>query len=55
MHSPDKPKWEHAIEEEYKKMVQYGVFDPVPKSLVPNNSKLLSTKWVMKKKPNGTF
>ena len=55
MKSPDKCKWELAIEEEYRKMNQYKVFTPVPKEQVPHNAKILSTKWVMKKKPNGTY
>jgi hypothetical protein len=55
MKSPDAEQWQRAVEEEYERMVENGVWTPVPKSEVSNEAKILTTTWAMKKKSNGTF
>jgi hypothetical protein len=55
MGSTDAPKWKEAVHDEYKRMEKYKVFKPVPAKEVPKEAKILSSKWVMKKKSNGTF
>ena len=43
------------MEEEYKKMEKYKAFKTIPIDEVNKNATVLSSKWVMKKKANGTF
>ena len=54
MATPDKPYWEDEVEEEFRKMDTYKVFQPVPKEEVPKDAKVLTSTWAMKKKANGT-
>ena len=46
--------WSKAVDEEYNRMQEHGVFEAVPKSEVPKGSKILSSTWAMKLKANGT-
>ena len=55
MKSSDAEQWRKAVEEEYERMEENGVWTPVPKSTVPTNAKVLTSTWAMKKKSNGTF
>ena len=54
MKSEDKPQWREAAEEEYEKMEKYKVLKPVPINEVDKNASVLSSKWVMKRKANGS-
>ena len=36
-------------------MMQHCVWEPVPIEEVPEGSKILTSTWTMKKKPNGTY
>jgi hypothetical protein len=53
MSSKERPSWIKAIEEEFDNMTDHGVFEPVEKSMIPAGAKILSTTWVMKKRPVG--
>jgi hypothetical protein len=55
MATEDREKWTKAVEEEYKRMVDYSVFEPVPRSGLPDGAKILTSTWAMKKKANGVF
>ena len=55
MATPDKPHWEAAVEDEYEKMMQYKVWEEVDAEEVPEDAKILTSTWAMKKKSNGTF
>ena len=55
MKSSDAEQWRKAVEKEYERMEENGVWTPVPKSTVPTNAKVLTSTWAMKKKSNGTF
>jgi hypothetical protein len=51
MASTEKPFWLKAIDEEYKNLSSYGGFKPVATNSIPQSAKVLSTTWVIKKKP----
>ena len=55
MKTADKPKWYQVVNEEHKWMINMGVWEAVPRSNVPKDSKVISTTWVMKKNTNGNF
>ena len=55
MKMADKPKWDQAVEEDHDQLIKIGVWKAVLSSKVPNDAKVISTTWVMKKKSNGTF
>jgi hypothetical protein len=55
MESPDAAQWKKAVEDEHDRMVNNNVWIPVPKSNVPQEAKVLTSTWAMKKKANGTF
>ncbi|KAL7563155.1 hypothetical protein ACA910_014434 [Epithemia clementina (nom. ined.)] len=55
MRTPDRDKWQQAVEEEYERMINNNVFIPCPKSEVPAGSKILTSTWAMKKKANGVY
>ena len=54
MKGSEKKEWELAVEQEYNRMVDHGVFEVVPTEDVPKDAKVLSSTWAMKKKANGT-
>jgi len=54
METPEANEWEKAVDEEHKRMVKNKVFKAVPVQEVPEGSKILTSTWSMKKKPNGT-
>jgi len=49
MKTADKPKWDLAVDEEHERMIKMGVWEAVPRSKVPKDSKVISTTWAMKK------
>ena len=53
MKCDDKPLWEEAVDEEYRKFKKYEVFEPIKKEDVPKDAKFVSTTWAMKRKSNG--
>ena len=55
MATADKDKWTEAVKEEYDRMTKFKVFQAVPKSEVPDDAKVLTSTWAMKKKANKTF
>jgi hypothetical protein len=55
MQSNDKAKWNKAVEDEWNNFKEYGVFEAVKKSEVPNDAKFVSTTWAMKKKASGRY
>ena len=55
MQQPDREQWVKAVREEHDRFIQYNVFKPVKKNEVPNDAKVLTTTWAMKKKSNGTY
>lgn len=54
MRSPDKKKWDQAVDGEHENMRKYGVWTPVALQDLPPGTKILTTTWAMKKKANGT-
>jgi hypothetical protein len=55
MASDDKKGWEKAVNKEHNRMVKHDVFHSVEWKTVPNDAKILTLTWVMKKKANGVF
>jgi hypothetical protein len=55
MASPEKDKWIKALNKEMKNLQDHGVFKQVPIDHVDKKAKILSTKWVFKKKADGTY
>ena len=55
MSKPDKAEWEKSVDKEHTRMVTNNVFTPVDIQDVPPHATVLSTKWAMKKKANGTY
>ncbi len=53
MQSPDKDAWEEEIMNEYERFKKFNVVTVVPSSELPENVKVMSTTWAMKKKTNG--
>jgi hypothetical protein len=47
----EKPFWLKAIDEEYENLSSYGVFKTVATNSIPRSAKVLSTTWVIKKRP----
>jgi hypothetical protein len=50
MKGSDKDKWKNSVFEEHERMVKSQVWTAVPKKDVPNNAKVMSSIWAMKKK-----
>jgi hypothetical protein len=55
LQSKDRLKWSKAVREEYDRMVEHKVFQPVPRKQVPPTAKIMTSTWAMKKKSDGTF
>jgi hypothetical protein len=55
MKSPDADEWKEEIKNEFERFQKYNVFTPVKKSDLPDDAKVLTTTWAMKKKTNGTL
>jgi Reverse transcriptase (RNA-dependent DNA polymerase) len=55
MRSDDKDKWKEAVEAEFQRMINNKVWIPIKISDLPENSKILSSTWAMKKKADGQF
>ena len=55
MSKPDADKWKAAVLEEKRKIDDYQVFKEVPRSSIPDDAKVLTSTWAMKKKANGVY
>ena len=56
MEGPDRKSWRKAIDEEYRKLKDKGVFRVIKrKKIIKMNRKMMRTKWVFKKKASGEF
>jgi hypothetical protein len=55
MAADDKEKWKEAIHEEYERMQQHGVFEPVLISTLPPNFHRIDSTWAMKHKASGKY
>ena len=55
METKRKKEWNKAIKVEHEKMVKYNVFEVVHPKDIPKGTKLFTSTWAMKKKPDGTF
>eukprot|EP00903_Cladosiphon_okamuranus_P019283 g17724.t1 len=53
--SPDATKWQAAAEREMKSLNDRKVYKLVPRSAIPPGSKSIKSKWVFKRKADGTF
>jgi hypothetical protein len=51
----EKEKWDYAVKEEHDRMEDNKVFQPVPINEIPEGTKIMTSAWAMKKKPNGTY
>ena len=54
MATEEAEQWQEAVDEEHERMIKNKVFEVCPRSEVAESSKVLSSTWSMKKKPNGT-
>ena len=55
MKTPDKKKWGKAVKEEHDRMVKMNVWEAKKNTGIPNNVKLSTSTWAIKKKSNGIF
>ena len=55
MASLDKIEWEKASKVEHKKMPEFNGFEVVHPKDVPDQAKLFTSTWAVKKKPDGTY
>ena len=53
MKGPDEEQWRKAVKEECDNLMKHDVFKVVPHEDVPEDAKILSSTWAMKKKSNG--
>jgi hypothetical protein len=53
MASLDKAKWEQKVEAEHGKMATCDVLEPFDVSKIPQDAKILTSSWAMKKKTEG--
>jgi hypothetical protein len=51
----EKEKWDYAVKEEHDRMVNNKVWTPVPIDKIPEGTKIMTSAWAMKKKPNGIY
>jgi hypothetical protein len=51
----DKERWKAEVKNEYQRMVNCKVFEPVLKSDLPPGTKIIDSVWALKKKSNGTL
>jgi hypothetical protein len=54
MKSSKHREWKDAVAEEHDRMVQHGVFIPVPINDIPADAKRITSTWAMKQKADGT-
>jgi len=55
METEDKPEWDKVVKEEHRKFEDHKVWKSVPKKDVPENAKIFTATWAMKKKANRTY
>ena len=55
MAGKDADKWQKAVDKEHECMMKHEVWMSMPIEEVPENSKILTSTWAMKKKANGTY
>jgi hypothetical protein len=55
MASGNRVEFEKAVEDEHKRMIEHGVFQPVLRSDIPKDAKVITSTWAIKKKSNGTY
>ena len=55
MRLTDKEQWMKAVDVEHERMCKHKVWKLVDQAEVPEEAKVLTSTWVMKKKSNGTF
>ena len=55
MSSPDKAKWEEAVDKEHTNMTQYKVWKARMIDEMPKHVKILTSTWAMKKKASGKY
>ena len=48
-------KWREAIDLEFKKMEDNGVMEPIRAEDVPKGTNIIDSRWVFKRKANGTY
>ena len=54
MQSPNADEWHNEIRKELEQFDKYNTLIPVPRSLLPKGSKVLTTTWAFKMKSNCT-
>ena len=55
MSSPDRSKWEEAVDKEHTNMTQYKVCKVRMIDKLPKHAKILTSTWVMTKKASGKY
>src|SRR5210317_1405024 len=55
INGPNKEQWEKAIEEEVKKCKQNEVYKTIKISEVPQNKRLVGSRWVLERRKDGQF
>eukprot|EP00957_Ditylum_brightwellii_P147570 11238758-Ditylum_brightwellii.AAC.1 len=52
METPEKEEWDEAVMTKHNSFKKYKVWKAVPINEVPEDSKILTSTWAMKPKPN---
>src|SRR5210317_668305 len=55
INGPDKEQWKKAIEKEVKKWRQHEVYETIKISDVPQNKRLVGSRWVFERRKDGQF
>ena len=55
MATNEKEEWKKSVKDEHDRFEKGKVFKAVPKGEVPEDAKILTSTWAMKKKSNGTY
>ena len=55
MEGADSDKWQQAVNEEHDRMQKHNVWKAVLRDGIPNQAKILTSTWAMKKKASGVY
>ena len=55
MQSDDSDNWKESVDDEHERMVKNTVFEAKKPEEVPDDAKIITSTWAMKKKSNGVY
>ena len=55
MNGPDSYRWDVEIENERTRMVTNSTWEPLNKKNLPEEAKVIASRWACKKKSNGSY